>query len=138
MLSPARAAELLDLSIGRVQEFIRTGRIAAENIGTVARPRYVITESEIERFAALTRPAHRPRSITVIEQIATIILENILIGLGANDPDLDAWTEVQRINDGDGWSYDKNAGRSQTVRVEGVKLGAADLTTAYDLAQAAL
>ena len=64
MLSPRAAAILLNVSPRRVQEFIRNGRIAAENIGTVARPRYVIEETELARFAALTRPHHRPRKET--------------------------------------------------------------------------
>lgn len=61
MFSPRQAAAILDVSIGRVQALIRDGRIAAENIGTDQRPRYIIEETELERFAALDRPGHRPR-----------------------------------------------------------------------------
>jgi hypothetical protein len=61
MLSPRAAAAILGVSPRRVQEFIRDKRIAAENIGTAVRPRYVIAEEELRRFAALDRPGHRPR-----------------------------------------------------------------------------
>lgn len=74
MLSPRKAAELLDVSPRRVQEFIRDGRIAAENIGTDARPRYVIQEQELERFAALSRPHHRPRKDKTMSHAFTVTI----------------------------------------------------------------
>ena len=69
MLSPRAAAAILRVSPRRVQEFIRDGRIAAENIGTAAKPRYVIQEQEVERFAALDRPGHRPRKESTMDII---------------------------------------------------------------------
>lgn len=59
-VSPRQAAARLGLSVGRVRQLIGTGALRAVNVG-LDRPVWAIDETELERFVALTRPAHRPR-----------------------------------------------------------------------------
>lgn len=59
-LSPKAAAARLGLSVGRVRQLIASGALRAVNVG-IDRPVWAIDEQEIERFAALDRPPHRPK-----------------------------------------------------------------------------
>lgn len=59
-LSPRQAAERLKLSPTRIRALIKDKILHATNIG-IDRPVWAIEEAELERFAALDRPNHRPR-----------------------------------------------------------------------------
>lgn len=59
MLSPKQAAERLGLSPTRVRALIAAGALHATNIG-IDRPVWAIEETELARFAALSRPQGRP------------------------------------------------------------------------------
>jgi excisionase family DNA binding protein len=62
-LSPKAAAARLGLSVGRVRQLIASGALRAVNVGP-DRPVWAIDETELERFAALDRPGHRPQKET--------------------------------------------------------------------------
>lgn len=62
LLTPARAAALLGVSTRRVLDFIKTGRLPAQNIGGVGRgARYVIKRADAEHLASKQRQPGRPR-----------------------------------------------------------------------------
>ena len=60
MISPKTAAERLGISPTRVRALIKAGKLKAEDVG-LDRPVWAISEEELERFAALDRPNHRPK-----------------------------------------------------------------------------
>jgi len=60
MISPKTVAERLGISQSRVRALIKAGKLKAEDIG-LDRTVWAIDEAELERFAALNRPSHRPR-----------------------------------------------------------------------------
>ena len=60
VISPKTAAAHLGISADRVRKLIATKALHAVNIG-LDRPVWAIEESELARFATLTRPGHRPR-----------------------------------------------------------------------------
>lgn len=68
-----------------------------------------------------------------IEEIAMRIHDGVLLTL-ALDPDLDTLAAARRINDGDGWTIERSAGRGNVTRFEGVRVKDEKLVAAHDLA----
>ena len=62
LLSTGQVAKRLKISTARVRKFRAEGRLSPAHI--VGSEQAVYAESEIERFAALERPAHRPKMST--------------------------------------------------------------------------
>lgn len=57
MMTTAEAAKLLNLDVSRIRQLCINGKLKASKRGRD----WWITKAEVERFAALSRPAGRPR-----------------------------------------------------------------------------
>jgi len=79
MLSPKQAAAHLGISVDRVRKLIRDGALRATNIG-IDRPVWAIAEDELARFAALDRPAHRPRKDTTMIGSRVFHADGVTVG----------------------------------------------------------
>jgi excisionase family DNA binding protein len=57
LLSMRQAAAILGVTRARVQVLVKSGRLPAIRVDTF----YVLEEDDVQAFAALERPAHRPK-----------------------------------------------------------------------------